>query len=194
MTVAQSRGSANMSGVSSVWKGCWIWLWKCIMEVKADALKQVQRLSWHPPWWHTHTNGSDNLCELLPPPSGVGGVRNKKKDDKKKKRRRRRKTTGEMSKQTNKQTNRRKETQAHHPHLYPIISVPSPSPPQRGIVFSPHLTPSPPRPPSPGTKHTPDRLPWKRLTHTHALVSLFSGSLYLAAVGNASILALSLPH
>lgn len=78
-----------------------------------------------------------------------------------------------------------------------IISFPSPlSPLTRDSFLLSSVSPPLCFSPSPETKHTPDRLPWKHLTHTPSLsLSLRRTlSLYLAAVTPASSLSsISIP-
>lgn len=62
------------------------------------------------------------------------------------------------------------------------------------FLLASHLSPPLRSSPSPGTKHTPDRLPWKRLTHTLSLARRhtlsLTLSLSLSCSGNACILSL----
>lgn len=77
-----------------------------------------------------------------------------------------------------------------------IISFPIPLSPltRDSFLLASHLSPPLGSSPSPGTKHTPDRLPWKRLTHTLSLSLCLTDTLPLSpsltCSGNACILSL----
>lgn len=88
--------------------------------------------------------------------------------------------------------------QSHLPLLPPLSPFPIPLSPltRDSFLLASHLSPPLRSSPSPGTKHTPDRLPWKRLTHSlslrHALP--LSPSLCVAAVTPVSSLSsISIP-
>lgn len=70
-----------------------------------------------------------------------------------------------------------------------IISFPIPLSPltRDSFLLASHHSPPLCSSPSPGTKHTPDRLPWKRLTHTLSLSLSCSGNACILSPSSISI-------